>query len=143
MPPQTERNQDGVRSRHIQTTEDRSLPYRDWHRSAVGRYCYALDSDIIEWRKRDGILVPVAVTEVTRVNIGVYVNQKYLDAIVRRYESGLQAKTARYLAEALQTKAWIVLFREDCKSFWLYPLSDGGKWTRYNHDQMLAFLRGL
>lgn len=137
------RNPDGVRSRHIASKENRVLPYSDWHRSEVGRGYYALDSDLIEWRIRGGQLVPVAVTELTRVDLGVVVSRRYLDAILNRYNTTMQGKTARYLAEALRTKAWIVLFREDCSEFWLYPLSDGGKWQRKDSVGMLAFLRGL
>jgi hypothetical protein len=124
-------------------TEDRSLPFREWHRS-LDRRLLATDVDLIEWRYRDGRLVPAAVLEVTRVDNGVLVVQRYLDAIISRYESrDMQAKAARHVAAALGVSAYIVLFRENCAEFWTYNLTNGTTWAHVGPRQFEQFLQGL
>jgi hypothetical protein len=104
-------------------TENRVLAYSAFHRT-LDKTLLATDVDFIEWRYRNGELVPVGVMEVTRVDNGVPVKQHYLDAILERFEKrDMQAKAARKVALALGTKAYIVLFREDCSEFWVYCLT--------------------
>jgi len=47
------------------------------------------------------------------------------------------------VAEALGTRAYIVLFREDCSEFWVYNLSDNQGWYYFNPRGMESFLRRL
>jgi len=103
-----------------------------------------LDVDFIEWRYRNGDWVPVGVMEVTRVDAGRHVGEAYLNAIIQRYEQrDLQARAARKVAAALGTKAYIVLFRADCSEFWVYNLTDRGKWLYLRPDAMERFLKDL
>jgi hypothetical protein len=114
-------------------TENRALAYSNFHRT-LDRSLLATDVDFIEWRYRDGELVPVGVIEVTRVDKGVFVTETYLKAILYRFEHrDMQAKAARKVAEALGTKAYIVLFREDCSEFWVYCLT-----TRQGFNKVLT-----
>jgi len=102
------------------------------------------DVDFIEWRYRGNKLVAVGVMEVTRVDIGKEVGQGYLQSILSRYKQrDMQAEAALNVAQALGTKAYIVLFRADCREFWVYNLSDGRGWCHFSTDQMEAFLRSL
>lgn len=133
----------GAKAHQRADSEWRAKPYSDWHRT-LGKSLMMMDVDYIEWRFRGGELMPVGVMEVTRVDGGKAVSQGYLDAIVRRYESrDLQARATRKVAEALDVKAYIVLFRINCREFWIYNLSDRNGWDYYNQGQMEAFLEGL
>ena len=103
-----------------------------------------LDIDFIEWRIRNGQPVAVEVMEVTRVDKGKKVNTGYLDAIISRYEErDFQAKAPRKVATALNTKAYIVLFREDCSEFWGYNLTNRQGWNYCSPEEMTDFLRKL
>ena len=124
-------------------TEWRIKPYSDWHRT-LDRRLLMLDVDFIEWRYRKGSLVAVGVMEVTRVDEGKEVNNNYLNAIIHRFESrDLQARAARTVANALNTKAYIILFREDCSEFWIYNLSDRKGWQYFKPEEMEKFLMDL
>lgn len=123
--------------------EWRVKPYSDWHRT-LDRRLLMLDVDFIEWRFVNGDMVAVGVMEVTRVDNGKEVHQGYLTAIINRFEErDLQARAARKVAHALGTKAYIILFREDCTEFWVYNLTDRRGWDYYDADQMEAFLLNL
>ncbi len=110
-----------------------------------------LDVDFIEWRFRrnregESEMYAVGVMEVTRVDKGKTVDESYKRQVLARYnERDLQGKAARKLAEALNTKAYIVLFREDCSEFWIYDLTSNWENWRYlpNPDLMASFIRGL
>ncbi len=133
----------GAKAHQRTDTEWRSQPYSDWHRT-LPRWMWMTDVDFIEWRLRDGKLTAVAVIEVTRVDVGRAVGPGYLDAIIRRFEErDLQASAARKVAEALGTKAYIVLFRTDCSEFWVYNLSDRHGWKHFPAQEMEEFLAGL
>lgn len=124
-------------------TENRVKPYSDWHRT-LSKGLYMTDVDFVEWRFRNGDLVAVGVMEVTRVDDGKEVGDGYLNAIINRFEQrDLQARVARKVAEALDTKAYIILFRQDCTEFWVYNLSDRAGWDYYDSDGMHNFLKAL
>jgi hypothetical protein len=124
-------------------SENRARQYSDWHRT-LDRRLLMLDVDFIEWRIRQGELVPVGVMEITRVDQGKPVAAAYLEAIINRFEErDLQARAARQVAAALGTKAYIVLYREGCTEFWVYNLSDRKGWRHFNAQQMEDFLKGL
>jgi hypothetical protein len=133
----------GAKAYQRTDAEWRIKPYSDWHRTLSSRLLM-LDVDFIEWRYRNGELIPVGVMEVTRVDRGRTVDQRYTDAILQRFEQrDLQARAARKVAEALKTKAYIVLFRQDCSEFWVYNLTDRAGWAHYTSPQMAEFLQRL
>lgn len=124
-------------------TENRVKPYSDWHRT-LDRSLLMLDVDFIEWRFRGQELVAVGVMEVTRVDMEKEVTKGYLDAIIARYEKrDMQGVAARKVARALNTNAYIILFREDCSRFAVYNLTDNGPWRFFDPEAMEAFLKQL
>jgi hypothetical protein len=133
----------GAKAHQRNDTEHRLRPYSDWHRT-LDRALLMLDVDYIEWRIIGGELVAVGVMEVTRVDQGREVTQGYLDAILHRYnERDIQSRAARKVAEALDTKAYIVLFREDCSEFWVYNLSETRGWYHTSPVGMERWLTRL
>lgn len=133
----------GAKAYQRNDTEWRIKPYSDWHRT-LSKDLLMLDVDFIEWRYRNGEPVPVGVMEVTCVDVGREVNQEYLDAIVQRFEQrDLQALAACKVAAALQTKAYIILFRADCSEFWVYNLTNRRGWWHLDPAQMEEFLQRL
>lgn len=133
----------GAKAYQRADAEWRSKPYSDWHRT-LSKDLLMVDVDFIEWRYKNGELVPVGVMEVTRVDVGREVNQGYLDAIVQRFEQrDLQALAACKVAAALQTKAYIILFRADCSEFWVYNLTNRRGWWHLEPAKMEEFLQKL
>lgn len=133
----------GAKAYQREDAEWRIKPYSDWHRT-LSKKLLMLDVDFIEWRYRNGELMAVGVMEVTRVDKGKEVNQQYLRAIRQRFEErDLQAHAARKVASVLGTKAYIVLFREDCSEFWLYNLTDAKGWYYLTPERMEKFLESL
>ena len=133
----------GAKAYQRTDTEWRIKPYSDWHRT-LSKDLLMLDVDFIEWRYRHGQLVAVGVMEVTRVDSGKEVTPQYLNAIIERFtRRDLQASAARKVAAALGTKAYIVLFREDCSEFWVYNLTDSQGWHYFIPQGMERFLENL
>jgi hypothetical protein len=122
-----------------------STTYSNWHYERKNRGLYMTDIDFIEWRyNKHKELVAVGLMEVTRVDQGIEVNDVYTNQILSRYKTQLQGQAARKIAEALNTKAYIVLFRDDCTEFWIYCLTDNWKaWKTLTAATMEAFLNGL
>ena len=133
----------GAKAYQRSDTENRVQQYSDWHRT-LNRSLLMLDVDFIEWRFRNGNLVPVGVMEITRVDSGKIVGIGYLGAIVQRYEErDIQARAIRYVANALKTKAFIILFREGCTEFWVYDLTEKRGWSYFTLDEYVSFLESL
>lgn len=133
----------GSKAYQRKDSEDRARPYRDWHRNLGAQYACS-DVDSIEWRWRNGEPVPVAVIEITMADNDVNVCQKYLDAIIDRYENrDKQAALTRKVAIALGVNAYILLYRRNMMQFWLYNLSEKTGWSVMNNKQMSDFLRKL
>ena len=133
----------GAKAHQRGDTENRILPYSLWHRT-LDRSLLMLDVDFIEWRFQNGELIAVGVMEVTRVDSAKDVNENYLNSILRRYDSrDLQGNVARKVAEALKTRAYIVLFRENCSEFWVYDLTYNRGWMHFDPKEMKAFLKRL
>ena len=122
--------------------ENRALGYSNWHRT-LDKSLYALDVDFIEWRRRNGNIVPVALIEITRVDNNVFVGKTYLDNIVKRYDDGIQGLCSLKVSRALGIKAYIVLFRENLNEFWLYNLSEKRGWTKLSQREYVGFLKSL
>ncbi len=133
----------GAKAHQRKDTENRVLPYSLWHRT-LDSSLIMLDVDFIEWRFRRGELVPVGVMEVTRADNGITVSENYLDSMLQRYNvRDLQGKIARKVAQKMGTKAFIVLFREDCSEFWVYNLTDNNGWDYFDPKEMEDFLKQL
>lgn len=133
----------GAKAYQRNDNENRIKQYSDWHRT-LDKDLLMLDVDFIEWSIKNGELIPVGVMEVTRVDKGKEVNQQYLDAITSRYEErDLQARATTHVARKLNTKAWIILFREGCEEFWVYNLSNNRGWWHLQPTGMVRFLKQL
>jgi len=122
---------------------DRSLAYRNWHRT-LNKRLYAIDIDLVEIMfDKDGVK-PVAITEITMVDSDAKVTESYLERILHRYKvRDFQAKASTRIAELLGVDAYIVLYRENCNEFWTYNLSYNGRWIKRNAILMEAFLFSL
>jgi len=89
-------------------------------------------------------LCRLGVMVVTRVDRDHPVTPRYLNTICRRFEQrDMQARIARKVTAALYTKAYIVLFRENCGEFWVYNLADRRGWHHFDSAQMELFLKRL
>ena len=124
-------------------SQDRSLEYKMYHRN-LGPSLIAADIDLIEWRFVDGKMKAVAVCEITRVDGDIPVTRKYLSAILQRYRvRDLQARMVCKVAEQLSTNAYIILYRQDCKEFWVYNLSQNKGWWYLNDKKYKSWLEGV
>lgn len=133
----------GAKAHQRADGEDRAVIYREWHRTLSKKFA-ATDIDLIEWRYRGGVLIPVAVMEITRVDPEVKVTVNYLAAILKRMnERDTQGAAARYVAEKLGCRVWIVAFRYDLSEFWVYNLTDSQGWFHRTLAGMIAFLGKL
>ena len=134
----------GAKSYQRQDIEDRSKEFRNFHRT-LHKSLYATDLDLIEWRYINGVLTPVAVLEITRVDQGREVNEQYTSAILSRYEErDMQALATRTAASLMGVKAWIVLYRQGCTEFWIYNLTNNdNRWYHYDSDRLEKWLQLL
>jgi len=136
----------GTRSKARQRDdkEDRTIAYRDWRRTFPKGSPFTTDLDQIEIRRIDGQLQPVAVLELTRTDGTGPVGQGYLNAITDRfYKRDGQAALAVHLADRLDCKAAIVLFREDLTEFWVFNLSDRDGWFHMTAAQYQRWISRL
>lgn len=135
-------NPSGSKDYQRDDKEDRAAEYRLWHRT-LSRSCIASDVDFIEWRKRGGKFIPVAITEITRVDVGKEVTSGYLERIVYRYnERDIQGYITRYLSEKLEVPAYIILYRQGCTEFWVYSFTEE-RWTNLSTLEMKQFIESL
>lgn len=115
---------DGTKDRQHWDGSDRTQGYRDWHRRALSRGCMMIDMDAVELRRRDGVPVPVAVTELTRIDGDVPVGANYLRAIQTRYfDRDAQGALICLLADRLRVPAYVVLFAKDLTAFYILHLA--------------------
>ena len=149
---------DGAKALQRSDTEDRSLIYRDWRRetgktekSGVRRKTpYVTDLDQVEFIFVDNKPVPVAILEITRYDFDEYDGHnsswaKYRSAILDRYFiRDSQGKFIQTIATILNCEAWIVLFRNDLESFWLFDLMHrDALWVKKNSDEYKEWLANL
>lgn len=133
----------GAKARHT-NGGCRTLPFLDWHRTALDRGSYAVDVDTIEWRMRNGKPVPVALIEITRADRTRGLNPKYLQSILDRYlRRDLQGYAAKFVASSLKVPCYIVVFSNDLEYFWVYNLTAGGEWVGKSTKDMVLFMDGL
>ena len=126
----------GTKARQRDDKEDRSILYRDFRREVGkteknGRFrktAYTSDLDQVEYLFIKDQPIPIAVFEITRYDFDEYAGPnhswaKYRSAILDRYFlRDAQGKFIQAIAKKLECEAWIVLFRNDLESFWLFDL---------------------
>ena len=130
------------RKMHV-SDEDRTVQYRKWRRGLKSN-CYVTDIDQLEWTIVDGVAVPLAVLEISRVDGAANLPPSYFDAVITRItKRDAQRKFATTAARLLGCKAWFVLFRADGKEFWVYNLTDGTGWFHMHQKAYREWLEGL
>lgn len=133
----------GAKAQQRTDNEDRAKVYRDWHRKLRADLSMS-DVDTIEWRRRDGALMPVAVIELTRTDDELKNEAGYLQAILDRFESrDMQAETTIKVATALNVPAYITLFHIGLEKFWVYSLTRQKKWKFFTKAEYIKFLENL
>ncbi len=142
----------GAKARQRSDNEDRTLAYRDWRREVVGRghrrsTCYTSDLDQIEYIIVDNIPIPVAILELTRYDHDEHDGQsqswaKYKSAILDRYFfRDAQGRFVKVMAERMGVPAFIVLFRKDLGSFYLFDMIDPHvNWVHMEPDEYKEWL---
>jgi hypothetical protein len=135
-------NSHSQKARQRFSDEDRSLQYKDWLRT-VETNGYFLDIDLVKFRFKDGNVVPIVITELTRCDSETPVGQGYLDAIINRYFfRDMQGKTIQTLSDMLQVPAYLVVFAKNMT--WLYVYSfRAQQWKLFTPDEWQEFLRTL
>jgi len=119
---------DGQKVRGRKDNEDRTVDYTAWRRK-WNRSSYVSDIDQVEWRVRDGQIIPVAVLELTRLDGDMMPRPAYFDAIINRFtKRDGQAKSITLFSKLLGVDAIIVLFHYNLENFWLYNLSTSSGW---------------
>lgn len=98
------------------------------------------DVDTIEWRRRDGELVAVAVIELTRTDSD-NVSENYLKAILERFDvRDKQGEASRKVAKALGVDAYITLFNKELTKFWVYNLTQERGWKSFTKEEYIKLL---
>lgn len=137
------RTESGAKDYQRNDHEDRGYEYKRFHRT-LRKDLIASDVDLIEWRFINGSLKAVAVCEITRVDANITVSKNYLAAIIKRYEErDLQAKMIRKVAANLETNAYIILYQEGCREFWVYNLSQMKGWWHVTKEKYIKWLEGV
>jgi hypothetical protein len=146
MYPTRKLTEDGGKDHQRDDWEDRAKEYREWHYRELSRKCYAWDVDLIEWREKDGRLVPKAVCELTRMDFALYGETlaRYQAAILERMNGrDAQATTARMVANSLGVGLYIVLFTRDLEHFYVYNVTGREGWAHLNEVQWRQKLEAL
>lgn len=149
---------DGTKARQRDDKEDRSIIYRDFRREVGkteknGRFrktAYTSDLDQVEYLFVKGEPIPIAIFEITRYDFDEYDGPnsswaKYRSSILDRYFiRDAQGKFIQAIAEKLDCEAWIVLFRNDLESFWLFDLMHrDALWIHKDADQYKVWLADM
>ena len=149
--------ENGTKARQREDTEDRSLPYRDWRRTAgstkVGARrstCYTTDVDQVEFVIVKNEVHPVAVIDITRFDDDEYTKKpeswaKYRQAVLDRYFfRDSQGQFMRCVANKMGVPAYLVLFRKDVKSFWVFEMTkNDADWIHMSDEEYYEFLKKL
>jgi len=152
------KTKEGTKARQREDKEDRSLAYRDYRRMVGTSYkdgrkrktAYVSDIDQIEYIFVDDKPVPIALFEITRYDFDEYDLQshswaKYRTSILDRYFSrDSQGKFIVTIAKLLNCNAYIILFRYDVQSFWIFDLMNKNAfWLHKNADEYKEWLAEL
>ena len=152
--------EDGGKAKQRVDDEDRSQSYRLWRRE-IGKKIkngrrraspYAIDIDQLEHIYIDDKPIPVALLEITRYDFdekdaGVGGWSKYRQSILNRYFTrDAQASIVSMVSDKLECPAYIVLFRHDLKSFWLFDIKCGiesSTWFHLTEQEYVDWLVAL
>lgn len=145
----------GTKARQRTDDEDRSLIYRDFRRlvgnqekdNRIRKTAYTTDLDQVEYIFINGIPIPIAILEITRYDFDEYEGNiyswiKYRTSILNRYFlRDAQGKVIQALAAALKCRAFIVLFRKDLGSFWIFDMIDkNADWIHKDQNEYKQWL---
>lgn len=155
MALQKKKTEAGTKAYQRTDTEDRSLVYRNFRRETVKKgsrrsTCYTSDLDQIEYVIVKDEIHPVAILELTRYDFDEYDGPpqrwaKYRSAVLERYfYRDAQGKFVQTMAKKIGVPAYIVLFRNDVKSFWLFDVCDPkALWIHKDEDEYKNWLQDL
>lgn len=128
---------------------DRLAAYRRMRRR-VGGYCYVQDIDQVEYRMRQGMVVPVALLELTRINGGTPGADPapVLDAIINRvYTQTNQARASIEFARRLGVPPYLIAYDRQLTRFFVHELRDAdapaSTWTALHRRAYIDWLRLL
>lgn len=147
----------GTKARQRDDTEDRSLPYRDYRRVAGATKqgsrrstCYVTDVDQVEFVMVKDEVHIVAIIDITRYDDDEYSKKpeswaKYRQAVLDRYFfRDAQGQFMRAVATKLGVPAYLVLFRKDAKSFWIFEMTKkDADWVHMSDEEYYEFLKKL
>jgi hypothetical protein len=141
-------NSAGAKIRQRTDVIDRRQRYSDWRYEISEHHpkLYMQDVDYVEYGfDENGDIVFYASMEITKADDDKIIGEGYLNSILKRYGTrDAQGKFSRTVAERLGVSAYIVLYKEACKEFWVYNLSvDNGKWHHATEDEFIHFLKVL
>lgn len=136
------------RARHLESTEDRTVVYRDWHRKNLPDECKVMDVDQLEYRfDRDGHIQFRAIIELTIFDPALAAGSggpNLRDAVKRRiFEDTNQGRCLRTLAKKLDVPALVYLIADDLSQFWVYDIVGNQGWWRCTLDDIKEFLVDL
>lgn len=130
------------KSYNAEKDEDRTQGYRLWHRHELPNDAYVMDMDQIEYKFADREIVPLKAIELSRVDTGVNVTDKYLANVLERFsDTDAQARAIRKFAKLMEIDAVLVLFAQDLSKFWLYNISTKVGWYKFNEERYKKWLR--
>jgi hypothetical protein len=103
---------------------DPKLPYRKWHRLLSKKF-YMNDIDLIEFKEVANNLQVASLIDITRADIGIYVNDHYRSEIIDRYfNRDSQGNFAVALAKKINVPSVLVLYREGMTEGWMYGVQN-------------------
>lgn len=121
--------------------EDRELPYKKWLRSFKMDGFFS-DIDMFKWKKVDGKLNIVAITDLTLTE-KEEVSQHYLDSISYRiFIRDSQGENLLRAGELLNAPVFLVLFPKSVSWLWVLNLKNK-QWTLYTPEAWQQFLHKL
>ena len=135
----------GQKGYQMDNDEDRGHAFKKWvhqnRKSTVDGFF--LDTDLIKWQGTTNREVkPKSIIEITRFDDKPVVGQKYLDAIINRYNTQAQGKVTRTLSKILDVPAYIILYQKDI--LWMYVYSfRADRWKFMKPEECLTFLEQL
>lgn len=148
----------GTKAYQRKDREDRSLDYRMRRRELgktekngrLRKTPYTSDIDQVEYIFYKNEIYPVAILELTRYDFDEYDKPapswaKYRSSIITRYFTrDSQGRFCQKMAELLQCGAYIVLFRNDLKSYWIFDMLDQrGIWEHKTPEEYSKWLADL
>lgn len=104
------------------------MKFRDWHRTLSSDYM-VMDIDQIEYRRNaNGLLVPVAIVELTSAYKTPIPETCKTGVIDRIFNRSAQGEFLAVLANQLRVPAMIFLFAENLSEIWYYDIVNGSEW---------------